>query len=183
MKESTGSVASIYLIIFFIVILFGFIASILNYYKGYKIVNSIAATIEDYAGFHAKSMEDIEKRLDNYGYKRLNGLKCDAEGLVIITESVVTDGSGVESKDYSIKIGASTQDEINNRGYKGYCVNIVDAGEFHYIGSTDMEYYYYKVTTAMGIDFSFGLGLTLPIEAKTDIMYSRYGEKNDDLES
>ena len=63
MKESTGAISSIYIIIFFIVIMFGFVISIFNYYKSYKVNNSITATIEDYGGFNRKSMSAIDKKL------------------------------------------------------------------------------------------------------------------------
>ena len=80
MKESTGSVASIYIIIFFVVIIFGFITSIISYYKGYKINNSLTAAIEDYGGFNGESQEEIEKRL--------GGIVCGFRGTSCANELV-----------------------------------------------------------------------------------------------
>lgn len=158
MKESTGSVASIYIVIFFIVIIFGFIASILNYYKTYKINNAITSAIEDYGGFSSVSKEEIEKRLNTYGYKRLKNIKCDDEGLVAIDNN----GNIIIRKD-----GEGTL----NRGYTGYCVNIVSVKK----ENNPYEYYYYKVKTAFGIDFSFGSTISLPVTTKTATMYSCFG--------
>ena len=75
MKESTGSVAAIYIVIFFIVIMFGFILSTLSYYKSYKINNSLSAAIDDYGGFNAKSKEEIERRLTWFGYS-ISDVSC-----------------------------------------------------------------------------------------------------------
>ena len=47
MKESTGAVSAIYVVIFFVIIMFGFIISTLSYYKSYKINNSLTAAIEE----------------------------------------------------------------------------------------------------------------------------------------
>lgn len=158
MKESTGSVASIYIVIFFIVIIFGFIASIINYYKAYKINNAMTGAIEDYGGFSRASKEEIEKRLNTYGYKRLKNIKCDDEGLVAI------DNSG----DVTIR---KNGDGTDNRGYTGYCVNIVSVKS----ENSPYEYYYYKVKTALGIDFSFGATISLSVSTKTATMYSCFG--------
>lgn len=158
MKESTGSVASIYIVIFFIVIIFGFVASILNYYKTYKINNAITGAIEDYGGFSNASKEEIEKRLNTYGYKRLQNIRCEDEGLVAI------DNNG----NVTIR---KNGDGTNNRGYTGYCVNIVSAKN----ENDAYEYYYYKVKTAFGIDFSFGATISLPVTTKTATMYSCFG--------
>ena len=158
MKESTGSIASIYIVIFFIVIIFGFVASILNYYKAYKISNAITGAIEDYGGFSSISKEEIEKRLNTYGYKRLKNIRCDDEGLVVL------DNNG------NITI-RKNGDGTLDRGYTGYCVNIVSVKD----ENDPYEYYYYKVKTALGIDFTFGMSISLPVTTKTSTMYSCFG--------
>ena len=159
MKESTGAVSAIYVVIFFVVIMFGFIISTLSYYKSYKINNSLTAAIEDYGGFNSKSKEEIEKRLTSYGYTR-GDVKCND-----------ADGSLVGINDSGEVIFPATND---SKGYKGYCVYIIndktsDTG-------VEYEYYSYKVTTSMTLDFGlFNFSLQIKMSSHTSTMYSCYG--------
>jgi len=159
MKESTGAVSAIYVVIFFVVIMFGFIISTLSYYKSYKINNSLTAAIEDYGGFNSKSKEEIEKRLTSYGYTR-GDVKCND-----------ADGSLVGINDSGEVIFPATND---SKGYKGYCVYIIndktsDTG-------VEYEYYSYKVTTSMTLDFGlFNFSLPIKMSSHTSTMYSCYG--------
>lgn len=170
MKESTGSVAQIYIVIFFIVIIFGLFASISNYYKAYKINNAITGIIDDYGGFNVTSLEEIEKKLNNYGYKRNHDISCNKNGLVVISGN-------------SIKVlnESDTNTSSSDRGYSGFCVNIVEVAStessFGLVEKkADYMYYYYRVKTVMGFDFSYAGLLSIPIESKTSTMYSCYGE-------
>ena len=124
MKESTGAVSSIYIVIFFIVIMFGFVISIFNYYKSYKVNNSITAIIEDYGGFNNKSMDAIDKKLKTLGYNR-DIITCRApkSGEKLIA---------LDNDNINLLNGKS-----NDLGYKGYCVYIVDESE-------DGKYTYYS---------------------------------------
>lgn len=161
MKESTGSVASIYIIIFFIVILFGFITSIMSYYKAYKINNSLTGTIDDYGGFNEQSMEDIENKLTTYGYNRRN-INCKARDNAKIVD--IVDGK------YQTYEGDATP-----KGYKGYCVYLVD--ETGNKEDTAYTYYSYQIITYFTIDFPIVNDiLKLPISTKTSTMYSCYGQ-------
>ncbi len=159
MKESTGAVSAIYVVIFFVVIMFGFIISTLSYYKSYKINNSLTAAIEDYGGFNSKSKEEIEKRLTSYGYTR-GDVKCND-----------ADGSLVGINDSGEVIFPATND---SKGYKGYCVYIIndktsDTG-------VEYEYYSYKVTTSMTLDFGlFNFNLPIKMSSHTSTMYGCYG--------
>ena len=162
MKESTGAVSAIYVVIFFVIIMFGFIISALSYYKSYKINNSLSAAIEDYGGFNSKSLEVIEKRLTSYGYTK-GDVKCND-----------ADGSLVGINDSGKVIFPATND---NKGYKGYCVYIVD--DTPNKGSDDAilyEYYSYKITTSMTLDFGlFDFNVPIKMSSHTSTMYSCYG--------
>ena len=163
MKESTGAVSAIYVVIFFVIIMFGFIISTLSYYKSYKINNSLTAAIEDYGGFNSKSKDEIEKRLTSYGYTKGN-VKCND-----------ADGSLVGINDSGEVIFPATND---SKGYKGYCVYIVDGTPEPEEGKTktDYEYYSYKVTTSMTLDFGlFNFNLPIKMSSLTSTMYSCYG--------
>ena len=159
MKESTGAVSAIYVVIFFVIIMFGFIISTLSYYKSYKINNSLTAAIEDYGGFNSKSKEEIEKRLTSYGYTR-GDVECND-----------SDGSLVGINDSGEVVFPATND---NKGYKGYCVYIIndktsDTG-------VEYEYYSYKVTTSMILDFGlFNFNMPIKMSSHTSTMYSCYG--------
>ena len=159
MKESTGSVSAIYIVIFFVIIMFGFIISTLSYFKSYKINNSLTAAIEDYGGFNKLSKAEIEKRLTSYGYTR---------GDVPCNES---DGNLVGIDENGEIILPATND---NKGYKGYCVYIVDdrSGD----DRPEYEYYSYKVTTSMTLDFGlFDFNVPIKMSSHTSTMYSCYG--------
>ena len=164
MKESTGAVSAIYVVIFFVVIMFGFIISTLSYYKSYKINNSLTAAIEDYGGFNRLSKEEIEKRLTSYGYTRSN-VTCkvkDNELLVKSDGTIINDDA-----------------DSSTLGYNGYCVYIVDdtpvkEGE----NKIDFEYYSYKVTTGMTLDFGlFNFNVPIKMSSRTSTMYSCYNKE------
>lgn len=161
MKESTGSVAAIYIVIFFVVIMFGFIISTLSYYKSYKINNSLSAAIDDYGGFNVKSKEEIERRLTSYGYSRSN-VNCkqrDNAKLIRITED------GIE-----LISGSKSSSEL---GTSGYCVYLVDDSEDD---SHKYKYYSYKVATYMTLDFGVAkVNIPYQITSNTSTMYSCYG--------
>ena len=163
MKESTGAVSAIYVVIFFVIIMFGFIISILSYYKSYKINNSLSAAVEDYGGFNSKSKEEIEKRLTSYGYTR-GDVKCNDSA-----------GSLVGISDTGEVIFPANND---NKGYRGYCVYLVDDTPEPEDGGTkiDYEYYSYKITTSMTLDFGlFDFNLPIKMSSHTSTMYRCYG--------
>ena len=64
----------------------------------------------------------------------------------------------------------------DNKGYEGYCVYIVDdrSGD----DRPEYEYYSYKVTTSMTLDFGlFDMNIPIRMSSKTSSMYSCYGDK------
>jgi len=166
MKESTGAVSAIYVVIFFVIIMFGFIISTLSYYKSYKINNSLTAAIEDYGGFNSKSLEEIEKRLTSYGYTRSDiGCKVGNSDFNDGVRLVKSDGSIIDDKQSA---------NAGELGYKGYCVYILNDKSSD--SAPDYEYYSYKVTTRMTLDFGL-LNMNIPIKmsSHTSTMYSCYG--------
>lgn len=166
MKESTGSVSAIYVVIFFVVIMFGFIISTLSYYKSYKINNSLTAAIEDYGGFNSKSKDEIEKRLTSFGYTR-GSRDC------VVSERDYNDGVRLVKSDGSI-IDDKRSASVGELDYRGYCVYILndktsDSGHKY-------EYYSYKVTTSMTLDFGlFDFNLPIKMSSHTSTMYGCYG--------
>lgn len=138
MKESTGSISAIYVIIFFVVIMFGFIMSVLSYYKGYKISNAITAAIDDAGGYNSVSKETIDKRLISLGYNRNQKKNCNK-----YDTSIIVDNNG-----------KTVKSSINS---SGYCVYIIDEGN---------DFYSYKVGTYLTLDFGL-INFKLPYEIVT----------------
>ena len=166
MKESTGAVSAIYVVIFFVIIMFGFIISTLSYYKSYKINNSLTAAIEDYGGFNSYSMEEIEKRLTSYGYTRSD------KGCSISDNDFNNNRVRLVKADGSI-INDSKSASTDELGYRGYCVYIVNDKSSD--TAVDYEYYSYKVTTSMTFDFGlFDVNVPIKISSHTSTMYSCY---------
>ena len=176
MKESTGSVAAIYIVIFFIVIMFGFILSTLSYYKSYKINNSLSAAIDDYGGFNAKSKEEIEKRLTSYGYSR-SDVACKKRNKARRI-AIATDGTlNVLDKDDSENQNAE-KIMSSELGTNGYCVYLVDDSK-----DDSYTYYSYKVATYMTLDFGIvDFKIPYQITSNTTTMYSCYGINCDKME-
>lgn len=159
MKESTGSVAAIYIVIFFVVIMFGFILSTLSYYKSYKINNSLSAAIDDYGGFNAKSKEEIERRLTSYGYSRSNVNCKERENAKLIQ---------INEDNIELISGSKSSSEL---GTSGYCVYLVDDSN-----DGSYKYYSYKVATYMMLDFGVAkVNIPYQITSNTTTMYSCYG--------
>lgn len=167
MKESTGAVSAIYIVIFFVVIMFGFIISTLSYFKSYKINNRLTAAIEDYGGFNNLSKDEIEKRLTTYGYTRGN-LSCKINDT---SKEKFVKSDGTIINDENKKVASS--DEL---GYKGYCVTLVDDRSAD--DKPEYEYYSYKVTTSMTLDFGlFDFNIPIRMSSRTSSMYRCYGDK------
>lgn len=172
MKESTGSVSAIYVVIFFVIIIFGFIISTLSYYKSYKINNSLTAAIEDYGGFNNLSKEEIERRLTTYGYTRSNiSCRVGHDDFTNNVRLVKSDGTIIDEE--------GTFDS-NDLGYKGYCVYVVDDTPDAKDDEIKInnEYYSYKVTTSMTLDFGlFDFNIPIRMSTHTSTMYSCFNKQ------
>lgn len=68
MKQGIGFTVTINIIAIFIVVIFAFLVTTLNYYKAYKINNAISDSIEKYEGYNNLSIKDIETKLTSLGY-------------------------------------------------------------------------------------------------------------------
>ena len=176
MKESTGSLASLYIIIFFVTIIIGFFMTTLSYYKSYKVNNSITSIIEDNGGFHYNSLLLIEKKLLNYGYNINNEIKCEKPD---------------ESKELLLSLkwkkvkGLKTSATSDELGYKGFCIYLVNdaLGSIEDIDSGTIkesnirfQYYHYRITTYMRMDFGiFDIDVPYRFSSTTSTMYNCYG--------
>lgn len=162
MKESTGAVGSIYIVMFFIMIIFGFIISILSYYKSYKVNNTITSIIEDYGGYNSVSKKAIDKKLEAYGYNIGKKVKCKK--------------SATDTNKKFFSANATSTVEDNEVESNGYCVSIVD--ENNELGGT-YTYYSYEVSTYLILNFGiFDFKFPYKISSKTTTMYGCFGKMN-----
>jgi len=139
------------LIIIFIVIVFGFLAGTMSYYKAFKINNRIVSAIEKFEGYNSNdskggSKEEIDKVLRTFGYS-MEKPDCPS--------------------DYS-KIGDKQKMEFvegsDNAGFK-YCIYIDDTTP------DNGSYYTYGVLTFMNIDLPIIRRINIPVFTKTNRIY------------
>lgn len=76
MRESLGTTALFNFIVVFIVVIFGLIAGVVNYYKAFKVNSVITNAIEKYEGYNSLSAIEIDRSLSNLGYLKLNTGNC-----------------------------------------------------------------------------------------------------------
>lgn len=77
MNASIGHVFVYNIVITFIVIIFGFIAGTLSYYKAFKVSNRIVSLIERYEGYNDHSISEINTYLNSIGYRK-GSAKCSS---------------------------------------------------------------------------------------------------------
>ena len=68
MKQGVGFSVTINIIVIFIVVTFAFLVASLNYYKAYRVNNTISDSIEKYEGYNDLARKEIEKKLTSLGY-------------------------------------------------------------------------------------------------------------------
>ena len=126
MKQSIGYTATLNIVIVFIVVVFAFILAALNYYKAFKVSNSITSEIEAYEGYNSITEAKVLQRLSGIGYNT-NKINCSET----VDECNLING----------KSGNALVDGVSHTtGDKGYCV---------YYCQTKQDYYYYKIKTNM----------------------------------
>lgn len=136
------------LIIIFIVIVFGFLAGTMSYYKAFKINNRIVSAIEEFEGYNSNetkggSIEEINRILTNFGYS-LDKIDC---------------------KDvYNEMTLVQTSNDSSKNPYK-YCIYIDETTP------TKGKYYTYGVLTYMNIDLPFVNRINIPVFTKTNRIY------------
>ncbi len=70
MRESIGTVSLLNFIIFFILLVFAFLAGTMSYYRAYRVNNAIVSAIEKFEGYNQKTYDEIEVKLGNIAYER-----------------------------------------------------------------------------------------------------------------
>jgi len=135
------------LIIIFIVIVFGFLAGTMSYYKAFKINNRIVSAIEKFEGYNSNTIkggavQEIDRVLGTFGYSTEN-ITCANEykGMYLVSNK-----------------------ESSLNPFK-YCI---------YIDNTDPtkgSYYMYGVLTYMNIDLPFIDKINIPVFTKTNRIY------------
>lgn len=162
MRESIGTTFTLNFIIFFMVLVFAFLAATLSYYKAYKVNNRIVQAIEKYEGYNDLSKQEIENAFLTLGYDRSN-LNCSETRYSNTSADSVYNVVG-----QLVNSATKTTD--------GYCVYlymndgavVTQDGK---LSETD-KYYSYGVTTYMKLTLPVvQYTLKLPIFSKTNRMY------------
>lgn len=133
------------IIIIFIVIIFGFLAATMSYYKAFKINNRIVDAIERYEGYNSNekdngAKQEIDRVLNNFGYS-IEPINC--------------------RETYKKMTLVETS---QNNGYK-YCIYIDN------VNPSKGEYYTYGVVTYMNINLPFVNKINIPVFTKTNRIY------------
>lgn len=136
------------LIIIFIVIVFGFLAGTMSYYKAFKINNRIVSAVEKFEGYNSNgtkggSIQEINRVLGTFGYST-EAADCPATYKNMTLVEASNDRS-INSYRYCIYLD-------NTRPSKG-------------------QYYTYGVLTYMNIDLPFVNRINIPVFTKTNRIY------------
>lgn len=161
MRESIGTVSLLNFVMFFILLIFAFLMGTFSYYKAYKVNNAMVAAIEKYEGFNELSYKEIEQKLSNYGYNKVN-FKCpnkkDDDGLIKLL-GIDDDGKNVHPEDDRTKLG-----------YSGYCIYVYDLDTEG--NKTNDVYASYEVTTVITFQFPIVQNiLKMKVSSKTTRIY------------
>lgn len=133
MRESIGTVSLLNFIIFFIFLVFAFLAGTFSYYKAYRVNNAMVAAIEKYEGFNEYAYNEINQKLSNLGYERVNFSCPSTKGT---GKLISTDGTPVDN---------------DAKGYTGYCIYRYAKDD---ATSSDTDQYdSYEVTTVITFQF------------------------------
>ena len=143
MSGAVGHTFLYNLIIIFILIVFGFLAGVMSYYKAFKVNSIIVSSIEKYEGYNTASIEDINKHLQSMGYSSEDGW-CNGK--------------------YKDMYSYGT---IYSRNYCIYTTPQLRVGE-----TNKNPYYVYGVVTYMTIDFPLIDQIRIPVFSKTRRIYN-----------
>lgn len=155
MRESIGTVSLLNFIIFFILLIFAFLMGTFSYYKAYRVNNAIVSAIEKYEGFNSYAQTEIDLKLNNLGYQRVD-FNCPS-----------TRGDG-ELMDIDGKTYGVTSD---NRNYEGYCIYVYNSDTSE-LKNTDI-YDSYEVVTIITFQFPVIQDLLkLKVSARTGLIYN-----------
>lgn len=131
------------LIIIFIVIVFGFLAGTMSYYKAFKINNRIVSSIEKFEGYNPDSIDEIATILSTFGYS-LEKIECKGS--------------------YKNMNLVGNSNNGNTNPYK-YCIYIDNPNP------AKGDYYTYGVLTYMNINLPVVNKINIPVYTKTNRIY------------
>lgn len=155
MRESIGTVSLLNFVIFFIFLVFAFLAGAMSYYKAFRVNNLMVSAIEKYEGFNQLSSAEIDVKVRNLGYEKVD-LDCPA------------------TKDNANLVSLNASG--GKKGYDGYCVYLKENDNTR--PNTDPAYFteqydVYEVVTIITFKFPVIQDIVkLRVSAKTDRIYN-----------
>ena len=176
MKQGIGEIATLNIIIIFIVIVFGLLSATISYYKAFKVNTRILDRIEKYEGYNDFSRSEIERSLDTIGYVKNNNGSFTCPSIRINGESVSTvsshDDSNIDQGNshyycvYYQRNDGSTRNGVNGQSSDSNRTNL------------DMEpiYYNYIVVTYIFVDLPIVGQFKVPVRTKGERTYN-FSEK------
>ena len=162
MRESIGAVSLINFVIFFILLVFAFLMCTFSYYKAYRVNNAMVSAIEKYEGFNKLSYAEMEEKLKNFGYNKIN-FKCPKQRKTtddtLFGELLKIDNSG----------NVSEYSDGDEKGYKGYCIYAFD----NETKAPNDVYDSYEVTTVITFQFPIIQNiLKMRVSSRTSNIYN-----------
>lgn len=176
MRESIGTVSLLNFVIFFIFLVFAFLAGTMSYYKAFRVNNLMVSAIEKYEGFNQLASDEIDIKIRNLGYEKVDfdcpKTKGDGKLVHIISSSAPV---------YAWHCG-DTVENTEQKGYEGYCVyrtkndNTRLTDDPAYLTE---QYDVYEVVTVITFKFPVVQDLLkLRVSAKTDRIYNAEASQN-----
>lgn len=160
MRESIGTVSLLNFVMFFILLIFAFLMGTFSYYKAYKVNNAMVAAIEKYEGFNKLSYDEMEQKLENYGYNKVN-FKCPSKENAYGTVNLLRIDE--DGKVYP-------KDDAHGLGYEGYCIYVYDLDTDG--NKINDVYASYEVTTVITFQFPIIQNiLKMRVSSKTARIY------------
>lgn len=159
MKQGIGEVATLNIIIIFILIVFGLLAATINYYKAYKVNARILDIIEKYEGYNNLAVREIDRDLNALGYTKANpNWQCNATR----GENSTLENRASKSHDYCVYYfsddrGSSDKGAKNKQG--------------------EPIYYNYSVVTYIYIDLPIIGDFRIPVHTKGERTYN-FSDRN-----
>ena len=120
MKEAFGGVFSLEFIIFFLLLLMGFLAFSVNYTKAFRVKNEIRSIIQKSEGLTKEATEDIETYMDSVHYTQSEGFNtwCQKNGLQVCRTGKGSFCYSVKTSDkYGTRPNATTGNPENIAAY------------------------------------------------------------------
>ncbi len=165
MRQSIGEVATLNIIIIFIVIVFGLLAGTISYYKAFKVNSKILDSIEKYEGYNDLAKKQIENDLNTIGYVKNNtNWRCpNKNGGDDLVRAKLDDNTSQGTSHYYC-IYYHRNDGSSVKGGN------LDAGRIN----MDKEpiYYNYVVVTYIFVDLPIAGQFKVPVRTKGERTYN-----------